>query len=364
MSRDGKRALQGVRETNQTNLQIARENNQYNTAQWYRETEYDKAVNQRARLQEAGLNPYLMMNGGSAGSAASAAPADTSGTQIAPTEAYNINMQDKNNTINALQGAASNFIGFSNSMYDMALKEQQVESMKKQNDVLSTRLAKELLNLDADINNKNADTSGKKATTEKTKSETVGQDILNEIANDTKESAKANIEETARKAKEDANTATSQANIAKLEEDNTPKRIKQENTKRAVDIDNVLENTSLTKEQKQLVKKQYQIAQQDLRTKTIEADIAERTKDMTVKQRNKTAEALTKLNENKLVEYAREAAKLTIKDVGSMQQRINQGRGNVGDYIFTYLYGFGNTLGEVIDGFIPLKTLVKGLKGK
>ena len=39
---------------------------------------------QRARLEAAGLNPYLMMNGGSAGIAESAPTADTSGTQVAP----------------------------------------------------------------------------------------------------------------------------------------------------------------------------------------------------------------------------------------------------------------------------------------
>jgi hypothetical protein len=33
--------------------------------------EWNSAKNQRARLEEAGLNPYLMMNGGSAGSAQS-----------------------------------------------------------------------------------------------------------------------------------------------------------------------------------------------------------------------------------------------------------------------------------------------------
>lgn len=360
MSRDGKRALQGVRETNQTNLQIARENNEYNTAQWYRETEYDKAKNQRARLQEAGLNPYLMMNGGSAGSAASAAPADTSGTQIAPTEAYNVNMQDRNNTINALQGAASNFIGFSNSMYDMAVKEQQVESMKKQNDVLSTRLAKELLSLDADINNKNADTSGKKANTKKTKAETKGQEILNEIADDTKESAKANIEETARKAKEDANTATSQANIAKLEEDNTPKRITQENTKRAVDIDNVLENTSLTKEQKQLVKKQYQIAQQDLRIKNVEADFAELTKNTKVAATNAANDALKKASNNDLMKAINEAREIEQDRLRLIIRDVSNGKATYSEKLVFGIFQLSKDLGRFVDNVTGIKTFLKG----
>lgn len=43
--------------------------NAWNLEQWNRENEYNSASAQRKRLQEAGLNPYLMMDGGSAGSA-------------------------------------------------------------------------------------------------------------------------------------------------------------------------------------------------------------------------------------------------------------------------------------------------------
>lgn len=45
--------------------------NQWNLDQWNRENEYNSASSQRARLEEAGLNPYMMMNGGSAGQAGS-----------------------------------------------------------------------------------------------------------------------------------------------------------------------------------------------------------------------------------------------------------------------------------------------------
>ena len=74
---------------NKTNLQINRENqkwnekmmdkqNAWNLAQWNRENEYNSASQQVARLKAAGLNPYLMLSGGSAGSAqslSSASPA-------------------------------------------------------------------------------------------------------------------------------------------------------------------------------------------------------------------------------------------------------------------------------------------------
>lgn len=67
---------------NKTNLLINRENqkwnekmmdkqNDWNLAQWNRENEYNSASQQVARLRAAGLNPYLMMQNGSAGSASS-----------------------------------------------------------------------------------------------------------------------------------------------------------------------------------------------------------------------------------------------------------------------------------------------------
>ena len=69
--------------TNETNLKIAQMNNEfnermmekqmlYNTEMWEKQNEYNSAKNQRARLEEAGLNPYMMLNGGSAGTATSA----------------------------------------------------------------------------------------------------------------------------------------------------------------------------------------------------------------------------------------------------------------------------------------------------
>ena len=43
--------------------------NQFQTDMWNKTNEYNSAAAQRERLEQAGLNPYLMMSGGSAGSA-------------------------------------------------------------------------------------------------------------------------------------------------------------------------------------------------------------------------------------------------------------------------------------------------------
>lgn len=87
---------QNVRETNQMNYKINQMNNQFNERMamqqrdfqenmWNKENAYNSASAQRQRLEEAGLNPYLMMNGGSAGTAQSAgtgASASSAGSAV------------------------------------------------------------------------------------------------------------------------------------------------------------------------------------------------------------------------------------------------------------------------------------------
>lgn len=87
---------QNIRETNQMNYKINQMNNQFNERMaiqqrnwqenmWNKENAYNTASAQRQRLEEAGLNPYLMMNGGSAGAAQSAgigASASSSGSAV------------------------------------------------------------------------------------------------------------------------------------------------------------------------------------------------------------------------------------------------------------------------------------------
>lgn len=76
--------LQAARETNRMNYQIAQENNAFNQRMWEKQNAYNTPAEQRRRLEQAGLNPNLMMNGGSAGTAESAPTADTSGVQQVP----------------------------------------------------------------------------------------------------------------------------------------------------------------------------------------------------------------------------------------------------------------------------------------
>lgn len=119
-----RKQLQAVRETNQMNYQIAQQNNAFNERMWNLQNDYNTPEMQRARLEAAGLNPYLMLNGSSAGVAESAPTADSSGTQIAP---------DVGSTI------AGGYQSMGNSIASAA---SQIAQMVYQNDLQDANIAK------------------------------------------------------------------------------------------------------------------------------------------------------------------------------------------------------------------------------
>lgn len=134
---------QSVRSTNKANMAINQMNNEFNAAEaekarqfqldmWNKTNEYNSASAQRSRLEEAGLNPYLMMNGGSAGTAqssgsstpASSSPPlsmqrqDFSGLSSALSSALQISNQTKETDANVqtLQGQKSLYDAQANSI--------------------------------------------------------------------------------------------------------------------------------------------------------------------------------------------------------------------------------------------------------
>lgn len=121
--------LQAARETNQMNYQIAQENNAFNQRMWEKQNAYNSPVEQRRRLEQAGLNPNLMINGGSAGTAETAPTADTSGVQQVP---------DIGSTIasgyqqfgNSLSSAASQIAGmvYNNGLQQANVNKAQAEA--------------------------------------------------------------------------------------------------------------------------------------------------------------------------------------------------------------------------------------------
>lgn len=104
--------LVSTNKTNKNNMAINQMNNDFNAAEaekarqfqldmWNRTNEYNSASAQRSRLEEAGLNPYLMMNGGSAGTAQSSG--STSPASAAPPLA--MQRQDFSGLSNTLSSA-------------------------------------------------------------------------------------------------------------------------------------------------------------------------------------------------------------------------------------------------------------------
>lgn len=119
--------------TNNTNMAINRMNNEFNAAEaeksrqfqldmWNRTNEYNSASAQRSRLEEAGLNPYLMMNGGSAGIAQS------SGSSTPASAASPLSMQRQD--FSGLSNTLSSALQISNQTKETNANVQTLQSQK------------------------------------------------------------------------------------------------------------------------------------------------------------------------------------------------------------------------------------------
>ena len=139
---------------NKTNLQINRENqawnekmmdkqNAWNLAQWNRENEYNSAAQQVARYRAAGLNPYLMMQNGSAGSASSV-------TSAAPATAGMSNTVSPFDYSAAAAGVGNAVSQYYNNQLMAANVRKAIADavgQEKQNTWLDTRLQAEIENI-------------------------------------------------------------------------------------------------------------------------------------------------------------------------------------------------------------------------
>lgn len=97
-ARTNKQNAQNVKETNEANMYMNQQNLTYAKAMfdkqmaydyemWNKQNEYNSAKSQMARLKEAGLNPYVMMDGGSAGTAGSSTAPSYSQPSMLPAQA-------------------------------------------------------------------------------------------------------------------------------------------------------------------------------------------------------------------------------------------------------------------------------------
>lgn len=155
---------------NKTNILINRENNQfaaeqaqlnrnYQTAMWNKSNDYNSALSQRQRLEAAGLNPYLMMNGGSAGSAQSVQGSAASSPGNAHVDAFDPSPYT-NGASNSISGAINSYyanLERSNNATQMAaqtqLMEEQARNWRIKNTWENLRQQYEINKLSHDSNN-------------------------------------------------------------------------------------------------------------------------------------------------------------------------------------------------------------------
>lgn len=151
----------GQKKTNELNKEINQMNNEFNERMlnkqlafqedmWNKTNEYNTASAQRRRLEEAGLNPYLMMSGGNAGTATSQSGGSASAASPVPMQ---------NAASSALQGATAlgdfvNSIGLTQA--SIAKQEAETQGLEIQNDFAVAREKASLANLWARTGNEQA----------------------------------------------------------------------------------------------------------------------------------------------------------------------------------------------------------------
>lgn len=129
--------------TNRMNMAISRMNNEFNAAEaekarqfqlymWNLSNDYNSAFAQRSRLEEAGMNPYLMMNGGSAGTAQSA------GSSIPASAAPPLSMQRQD--FSGLGNALSSALQIANQSKETNANVQTLQSQKSLYDAQANRI--------------------------------------------------------------------------------------------------------------------------------------------------------------------------------------------------------------------------------
>lgn len=121
----------------------------WNRENWERQNAYNEQYNsptaQRQRLEDAGLNPYMMLDGGSAGQASTSPPQASLASQPAPRD-FSAGFNQMQETIRQNMQMA----------YQSDMLAQQVRSQRLQNDMMEFDLAHQMENWLMDIDLKDS----------------------------------------------------------------------------------------------------------------------------------------------------------------------------------------------------------------
>ncbi len=128
--------LQLAQETNALNYKMFKEQQQYDTDMWNAQNVYNSAEQQRARLEEAGLNPYLMMDGGSAGVAQTAHSASPIPAQSAHMDTPNIGdlyLKGKQQALDTLSNITGAINQFTSNITNARVADAQIDQIRTLN---------------------------------------------------------------------------------------------------------------------------------------------------------------------------------------------------------------------------------------
>lgn len=222
------------------NLMMLNKEQAYNTEMWNKTNEYNSAENQVKRLQAAGLNPYMMMSGGNAGTAQGVTSPSAQG--VNPPTAQQVNLQPVQYDLSTAAGFLTQAIELNSVQAqrdaDAKLKEQQAAQVGIENKYKAAQLI-------AEINEKWENAKN-------TRARTTFQDLLTQLQRDTfssdvliKQRTAANIEaqtqlQRANKALVEVNTEIAKGNLRWL------------NQEKAAQLAYVLAQTYKTKEEAKL----------------------------------------------------------------------------------------------------------------
>lgn len=132
---------------------------QFQTDMWNKNNEYNSASSQRERLEAAGLNPYMMMNGGSAGTAqamsgsAGAAPSGgaPSGQGVTPPTATPYSAD-----YSGITAGLGRAIDVLSSMPDRKVKEAQADNLRIEGKYIAGKAMAQILQMKTEAKTKEA----------------------------------------------------------------------------------------------------------------------------------------------------------------------------------------------------------------
>lgn len=132
---------------------------QFQTDMWNKNNEYNSASSQRERLEAAGLNPYMMMNGGSAGAAqtmsgsAGAAPSGgaPSGQGVTPPTATSYSAD-----YSGIAAGLGRAIDVLSSMPDRKVKEAQADNLRIEGKYIAGKAMAQILQMKTEAKTKEA----------------------------------------------------------------------------------------------------------------------------------------------------------------------------------------------------------------